>query len=270
MKQERLRIFASPGWTLFLDDGKLFASAGADEMYLLDTLDRSESERLLDGYRAGTLDELEAAAPSYAQTIGRLIQAGAVFRGSPTPLATLNLSALQCGELVTDWHSCMLAQEVSDTWTWTEEPKVSDLCLVFRAGATLASVAEATRDLGVPHLLVDISNQHTLSLGPLVKPGQTACLSCLAGKISRHWGDPPVPTEPQMSRQTQLVAALVVQQVRRFRQYGTCPELIERLWSFDLNSLECRFDCLLQLPWCPRCFPDSTVADPGSIPLPWA
>ena len=270
MTQDRLRIFASPGWTLFLDDGKLFASAGADEMYLLDALDRTESERLLDAYRTGTLDELEAAGPHHSQTIGRLIQAGALFRGSPAPLRTLKLSVLQCGEPVTDWHVHMLAQEGSGAWNWSGDATTSDLCLVVRAGASLASVAEATRGLRVPHLLIDIGNQHTLSLGPLVKAGQTACLSCLAGKISRHWGDPPVPRVPQMTRQTQLVAALVAQQVRRFQQYGTCPELIERLWSFDLNSLECRFDRLHQLPWCPRCFPDSTLADPGRIPLSWA
>jgi hypothetical protein len=264
----RTAIFASPGWTLFVDGGRLFASAGADEMYLLDALSAPEAECLLDGYRAGTLEELASEAACYAEAIDRLLKAGVVFRGTPTPQPLLKLAVVQCGVPAGDWQAALLAQE--ESWALTADADAADLCLVLRVDVGLGAVAEATRDLRVPHLLVDLGNQHTLSLGPLVKPGKTACLSCLAGKISRHWGDPPVPRQPQMGGQTQLVTALVAHQVRRFQRYGTCPELVERLWSFDLNTLEGRFDRLFQLPWCPRCFPDSTACDAGDMPLPWS
>jgi bacteriocin biosynthesis cyclodehydratase domain-containing protein len=263
-------LFASPQWTLFMDAGRLFASAGADEMYLLDSLDAAQAEKLLQACRSGDLDRIGDEDAAFAPIVAQLLEIGALFRGRRAPLARMALALRWSGAPLPGLQTGLLEQPGSETWAWTSADDEADLCLIVRTNGSLAQAAEAVADVRTPHLLVDLAYQHTLSLGPLVKRGQTACLACFAGRITRHWGDQPVPQSPGMLEHHRLAASLVALQVQRFQRFGTCPELIERLWSMDLNSLSSRFDALHRLPWCPQCFPDQAAMDGGRLPLPWA
>jgi bacteriocin biosynthesis cyclodehydratase domain-containing protein len=267
-------LFASPQWTLFMDAGRLFASAGADEMYLLDSLNATQAEKLLQAYRDGRLDRVGDEDPAFALIVAQLLDIGALFRGRSAPLARMTLALRWCGEPLSGFRTGLLEyfplkQQLLERQEMRPDEGEADLCLIVRTNGSLAQAAEVAADVQTPHLLVDLAYQHTLSLGPLVKRGQTACLACFAGRIIRHWGDQPVPQSPGMLEHHRLAASLTALQIQRFQRFGTCPELIERLWSMDLHSLSSRFDALHRLPWCPQCFPDQTAMDKGRLPLPW-
>src|SRR5919198_1421400 len=86
---------------------------------------------------------------------------------------------------------------------WDIAPS-ADVTLLVRTGGRLIDVPAM---VGI-HLFIDVSYHHTVSLGPLVFPGDSACVGCLSGRIGRYWGDPHPPRKPAMRRETRLVAAL--------------------------------------------------------------
>lgn len=262
-----LALYSSPEWTLFIDSGRLFASAGADEMYLIEALEGSQAQAFLDAWRDNALEQPGAAGEAFAPVIARLIEAGALFRGSSAAAPRLTLGLHWCGEPLPSFQSALFEESGSEAWSLVDED--ADLHLVVRANGSLAQAAEIAAGLQSPHLLVDVAYHHTLSLGPVVKRGQTACLACLAGRITRLWGDACPPRRPAMFERLRLAASLTALQVQKFQRFGTCPELIERLWSMDLNSMTSRFDALHRLPWCPQCFPGPANMDKGRVALPW-
>lgn len=237
-------------------------------MYLLEDLNETQAEKFLDAYKNGNFERISGEDVAYAKVVDQLLEAGVLFRGSSTPLPRLTLGVRWSGVPLPILQTALLEQTGANTWDWTTSPNDADLCLVVRTNGTLAQTAETTADLRVPHLFVDMAHNHTLSLGPIVKRGQTACLACMAARISRHWGDVPPPERPGITERHQFVAATLALQLQRFQRFGTCPELIERLWSIDIDSFSSRFDTLYRLPWCPQCFPDHNM-DEGRIALPW-
>jgi bacteriocin biosynthesis cyclodehydratase domain-containing protein len=261
-------LFACPQWTLFIENGHLFASAGGDETYLLDQLDGAQAEKFLTAYNSGDFERIGREDAVFAKAINHLMEAGALFRGRPAPLPRLTMAIRWSGTPLPALQAAIMEQTGADTWDWTSQDNDADLCLVVRTSGTLAQTSETAADLRIPHLLADLAHNHTLSLGPIVKRGQTACLACMAARISRHWGDMPPPERPEMTERHQFVAAMLALQLQRFQRFGTCPELIERLWSIDTDSFSSRFDTLHRLPWCPQCFPGQNM-DEGRIALPW-
>ncbi len=257
---------ADRSWTLVHDRGLLVLHAGADELFAIEDVSDAVAAELLALWsepvmRPGTLsqeagdvfEQLKAARivrnvvaprPQYAL--------GLRFAGMPdAALATALVAALPA--------EVKLAEDGAD----------ADLLLIVRTDGTLAQLTgDDYADLTTPHLLLDLAFGHTISLGPLVFAGQTACLACLAGRISHLWGDLEPPPRPRMTEHPGLAAGLAALAVGEILLRAG-RSLVNRTVAYDFAAHGVRSDSVYRLPMCPAC---STAggARRGSIELPWA
>jgi bacteriocin biosynthesis cyclodehydratase domain-containing protein len=111
-----------------------------------------------------------------------------------------------------------------------------------------------------------VAYHHTVSLGPLVVAGETACFACLAGRIGAAWGDPAPPERPAVLGGAGLAAALAVRELEAVA--GGDVRLANATAAYDLASHRVLVETLYRLPWCPICGDRS--APEGPIALPWA
>ncbi len=144
-----------------------------------------------------------------------------------------------------------------------------DLGVFVRTTSTYAQLLYAGdyRSVTVPHLLVDVAFHHTVSLGPLVFPGETACLACLEGRIATRWGDDSPPPEPRVATQYgAFVRELVALEVGRIARGDT--SLVNATIAWDVESRTVTKSQLLKVPLCPICA-RIAAQDNGSLLLPW-
>jgi bacteriocin biosynthesis cyclodehydratase domain-containing protein len=263
----------SPEWTLLLEADQLVASAGADELYLVDEVQPAEARAL---HRAFGDDTLAALPAAYDAILRKLERLGAIVRAQPVAGPRLRASVRSAGG--SDAAAAPVAAAIAaaieadaDGGLARVDEREAELVVWVRGAGTLfdAIGGEAYARLRTPHLFVDLAYHHTISIGPLVWPGETACLGCLTGRIRHTWGDPEPPPAPRASAHAGLAAALVLEQLREFRRSGSCPTLVERTVSLNPSTLETRSERVHRLPWCPFCFPAETPYGAGSFALPW-
>jgi hypothetical protein len=253
-----------------LESGRLVMLAGADELYLVDELDGALAARFHDAFQRDALDELARSEPSVATLLERLSVAGAVHRGLAAAPDLVRYGWLAIGESSTAFMARVDALASAHAGLVRAELEQASLVLVVRADASWRATLDRTQALEVPHVLVDLAYRSTVGLGPLVWPGSTACLGCFAGRITSAWGDPEPPPAPGATDHVELVAALVLEQLRTFQRTGSCDALVERALTLDVVSFQTRRDLVHRLPWCPRCFPAHEPHGSGSFALPWA
>ena len=106
-----------------------------------------------------------------------------------------------------------------------------------------------------------------LALGPFVVGGHTACIGCLAGRVSQRWGDPLPPEQPRAAGPigARIAAGMIMQQLV-LATAGRLP-LINATVAVDLDSLESTRSPCLRSASCPHCAP---IVTDGRITLPWA
>ncbi len=254
----------SPQWTLLLEEDQLVASAGADELYLVDEASPVEARALHGAWRSGQPGTFDALGAAFAPLLGKLEKLGALQRTRRPPGATLRF-ALRAPVAIGVALDALLETDLQHT-----DERDAELLVWVRASGTLMETLEPYATVRLPHLFVDLAYHHTISLGPLVWPGETACLGCLAGRIRHTWGDPEPPPAPEASTHVALAAALVREQLAEYRRLGSCPQLVERTVSFNVSTLATRTERVHRLPWCPWCFPGETPYGAGSFALPWA
>ena len=262
----------SPHARLTLDGEQLVVVFGADELYLFDELRPDEARALHEAWQRDALDALADGAPRdspLARALADLEGTGAIERRHARDVAVpLRVGIAFAGEPDAALADQLTRLIVSDKMLRSDSD--ADLTLFVRTTAALVEAAALSPPRA--HLLVDVGFAHTISIGPLVWPGETACLSCFAGRVRQAWGDPAPPPSPRALASRELVAALALVELRRFRELGDCPDLVARAVSLDLATLASRADRVHRLPWCPRCFP-STIEDTsygaGSFALPW-
>ncbi len=259
-------------WNLILENEQLIASAGADELYLIEELTPEQAQFFFDKYQEGNLESLQSSKDSkITQVFQQLIQAK-VFLVSTETTTPLVFSIQWLGEPHLKIESLLHTYTLENKkLALTKSYDKADLLLIIKQGGTLKENLDANyMSLSLPHLFVDVSFHHTVSMGPLVFPQKTACLSCYAGKIIQHWGDHPTPDRPQIQEQPELIAALIKTQLEIFQNMGTCPELIEATWAFDVERLSAQKDPVYRLPWCEICYPESATYGKGAFELPWS
>lgn len=254
----------NPAWTLLLEGDRLIASAGADSLFLIDELDAAAAHKLHDAWHGDRLDSLSDDAT--ARVLEQLRRMGALVPAQTTN-AKLRVAIQAHGAAAAIADALLRLIETAPQLTLVK--KDPELVLVIRASGQLAETATACAELKAPHLLLDVAYQRTLSLGPLVFPGETACLMCLTGRIARAWGDPAAPPAPHATTKSAFAAALLFEEAQRFRELGSCPQLVERTVFIDLESWATRSERVHRLPWCPRCFSDAQPYGTGAFALPW-
>ena len=79
-------------------------------------------------------------------------------------------------------------------------------------------------------------------------------------------GDANPPVEPLITKKTELVAAFILDRIEQYIIYGNCPDLINCVWNYNVNTYSSDYNKIYKLPWCPYC---GNSSDNPSIILPW-
>jgi len=252
------RLIAQPDWSLSYEEGIVVASGGADALFAIPDLDSEDANALLDAWRSGAIDPA-ALAPDARGAAFRLRDLG-VVRGEPQARVDLRLGLRFVGARLDGLVQAFVREEL------VEAEGEADLVVFVRTNAVLAEACGGDyASLQAPHLLLDLGFRHTVSLGPLVFPGETACLGCLVGRIAHYWGDARPPEHPAVQRHASLAAALLAHEVERFALGDF--RLVNETVALCLDRLETRRESVYRLPWCPVCRQEEERL--GSIPLPW-
>ena len=104
-----------------------------------------------------------------------------------------------------------------------------------------------------PHLFVDLTFHHIISIGPLVFPGATACLGCLQGRITIRWGDPAPPAQTKASTELKKIAGAVLElEIKKVFEEEDFF-LVNRVAVLDTTNRTWENNKLLRVPVCPYC-----------------
>lgn len=150
-----------------------------------------------------------------------------------------------------------------------KQTQTTDLLVIARVNSTYAKLLEKINyaDITTPHLFIDIAYHHTLSVGPLVFPGETACVACLQGRIGKRWGDEEPPQSPMVAQNyAGLVSELVKAELEKIKTGDT--SLTNKTVSWNFQDRLIRQDQLLKVPLCPICT-RNVDSRSGALVLPW-
>lgn len=274
MEKQTLIYERSPRWNMLIEDEKLLITKGADEIYLIEELSGEDAKNLFEAYKNGKIHETKANSTDekVLEVIAKLEKTGVIYKKSKGDVLSkpINFAVNWIGN-PNQKISHLLEQftKGSEQLQLQINSGVADLLVIIRTSAKLSEVMRDYEEIKIPHLFVDFAYDHTLSLGPLVFPSETACLGCFIGRITRNWGDAEPPQLPNISESYELIASLILEQVRTFQKMGSCPELIEKAWTLNLADLTTKTDNIFRLPWCPICYPEKPKEGLGSFELPW-
>jgi hypothetical protein len=254
-------LAVDPGWRAFAVDGGVELTAGADLAYLLPDLPAADAAFLVTLFGPTGDEPNERLVPdrvpdSVRQLIPRLRALGAL---RPTGLP--NHPDLAVCLVVLGAEPPALRATLTNAMSIVDTE--ADLVLVVRTTSTWQDVSAAAARFDRPHLFLDLAYHHCVSIGPLVVPGASACLGCLALRVTRRWGDRPPPDVPRGLADPALPAAIAAHFIRRI---GTGSlTLLERVVTCDLDDLTTTAEHVLPSAGCPIC-PQETV---GRVDLPW-
>lgn len=154
--------------------------------------------------------------------------------------------------------------------TTVEPDQTYDLALIVRINSSYSDLLENIDYHGMdkPHLLVELAFHHTASIGPLVFPGETACVACLQGRINTRWGDETPPRSPKAATDyKELVSELVATELDRIARSDTSLTNKTVNWNFQDRTITTAQ--LLKVPLCPLCA-QNKVDHSGALALPWS
>lgn len=242
----------SPAWRLTEQDGHVLVSGGADANYLIESPSREVATEVVRAYRAPAIDR-SSLSPDANRLVDMLVSARLVDLDLDGPERRVGVRFV--GE-----RDQALAAKLKSS------PEF-DLLLVVRTNGQLAALTDPYfMNLDRPHMLIDLAFNHVVSFGPLVVPAETACLSCLAGRVAAYWGDAAPPARPAMAGRTELIASLVAVHVEQ--AFEGRSHLINQTLAYDLEEHEVKRNRVYKLPHCPRC--GEADLNAGRLPLPWA
>lgn len=243
------RYRRDPAWAVRHQDDGLIVHGGADAVYLIPGVVANtwnELDFLRDGAafgRGGLSVEADAV-------VEQLLTVG-VVRREDTP-GNGGLRRVQItihGEADPGVVPAIQAALQSTGITIVDD--APDLHVIVRTGGRLAGMIEVTREWDGPHILLDLAYQHTVSLGPLVFPGDSACLGCLAGRIGSTWGDATAPPQPAALGHLPLGAALLASELVNIAGGGL--SLINRTVAYDVAAHRVEGAALYRVPGCAYC-----------------
>jgi hypothetical protein len=234
-----------PAWSITREGGTLRVRAGADHLFALEDVGEDVAAALL------TRPLFRPAIGAGADIFDQLVTLGAL-RPEISPAGDpLETSLVWAGDPVAGVADGVGPQLASARLS---ERRSVALVVYIRTTATLSATAElAAAGPPVPHLLVDAAYHHTVSLGPLVVPGDTSCLSCLVMRVSTAWGDEPPPPRPAASSSGRRLAAVVAAELDKVA--GGDTGLVNRTVALNLTTWRTTEGTLLKAPWCPACGP---------------
>lgn len=134
----------------------------------------------------------------------------------------------------------------------TEKP---DIVIIIRWQSKLENMANyilKPEFRGLPYIFFDTAYHHTLSIGPLVFPGETACLGCLYGRVAVRWGDAKPPETPSVIKDhDELISLSIIDELKRFMKGDT--SLVGKTVAWDFTQRSMTTETLLKVAVCPSC-----------------
>lgn len=142
----------------------------------------------------------------------------------------------------------------------------------------LAAINKAALADGRPWLITRLAGGKSW-LGPLFRPGETACWACLAQRIRanrqaesflarrRGGGSPIQPPLPLLPTTVATAAGLVTTEIVKWIAQGGNERLTNRLLTFDHLSLALEEHTVVRRPQCPHCGNPQLEASPRPIEL---
>jgi bacteriocin biosynthesis cyclodehydratase domain-containing protein len=258
---------ASEEWTLSYGAGHLLVSGGADELFALEDVREEVAGELQAAWAEGVLDP-GRLSPDAERILPHLLQLGAAVREvRPRPPKSVALGFVGRED---EAFAAALRDEAEGggrLWTLCGSP-TAELTLLVRTNARLVDAYPDGHHVPGCHLFLDAAFHHTISIGPVVFPGETACLGCLSGRIGRVWGDAQPPPRPAVQSNTRFLAAMAALELDKIA--GGDLGLVNATVTLDLHRYEVKRNALYRLPWCPACGDRDRGEAVGAIALPWA
>ncbi len=256
----------SKNWNVFVEGNKLFITKGADEIYYVDEDSDEQAIKIYDAYNNDSFDDI-LNDHAYDEIIEKLEKAGVIYKKKYTSTnKKIKLFVKYYGK-----PNENLKNEINSVISKKTNIKLvdklddSDLMLLIRINVPLKSLIEDYSRITIPHLLIDLGYSNNISIGPIVYE-DTACISCFIGRIVKSWGDSLPPVEPAVTNKVELISSFIIERIEQFINYGNCPDLINCVWNYNVNTYCSDYNKLYKLPWCPYC---SDNNDNSKIELPW-
>ncbi len=239
MKSQQLRYKLSPAWRVRQEGSVLRLHGGGDAKYEV-TLESEQPSLFAGEPRQFARKELSAADD---RVFEQLLAAGVV---EPVGRRQRALKVATIGDelpFALTPKSMTVAAVIAQ----------AEIVLVVRCTSTHGALIRRTSyyDIDRPHLYIDLAYHHTVSIGPLVYPGETACIGCLYGRLRERWGDEIPPRRPLAAESSDVVVALINDELRRFA--GGDTSLVGRTVAWDLAGRSTTTNTLLKSSACPRC-----------------
>lgn len=254
-------VSGDPGWRVFQQDGLLLATAGTDEVWLIDDVPGHVADELAACW-SDDPPVPSALSPEALMAVGQLRSLGAVRAavglegGFSVGVSTVGEPAANLAEALGGLRGLV-------------DASAADVVVFVRAGVSLQEYGAASAELvrrGVVHLAVDLAADHTVSLGPLVVPGHSGCVGCLVARVVWRWGDLVPPARPRAADASgALVVAGLVERQLQLLGSGVF-ELADRTVSIDLATLVSSSSPCLRTARCLLC---ADVLSDGRLALPW-
>ena len=253
-------------WNIFIEDNKLFITKGADEIYYFD---EATDEQVNDIYNAYSSDNWDALLSDhdYDEIIEKLEKVGVIYKKK----YTLNSKKVKLHIKYYGKPNADLKNEIINVISKKNNIKLvdkideSDLALLIRINVPHKNLLEDYSKMKKPHILIDLGYSNNISIGPIVYE-DTACLSCYIGRIAKNWGDSIPPVEPAVTNKVELISSFIIERIEQFIIYGNCPDLINSVWNYNVNTHCTNYNKIYKLPWCPHCNDNN---DNPKIELPW-
>jgi bacteriocin biosynthesis cyclodehydratase domain-containing protein len=258
------RLYApSREWRLIYDSGGLLVlSAGADRLYALEDVTEAAAAELISCWEHEEFNDGQLSVDG-RELLARLVECRLLEARTSGPV----------GRIVVRWageREAALEHRLTELLAGSDRlllvRDAAELVLVIRTTARLVDLYPGGQREAAPHLLLDLAYDHTISLGPLVLAGETACLGCLAGRINHFWGDPQPPPRPAILRAAPIAAALAVHELERIVDGDYT--IAGATFAYDLESRRTVAGAVYRLPWCPVCGDGGEST--GIAALPWA
>ncbi len=248
-------IRIDPGWAAEEDGEVVVVYAGADLLYEVQDLDAAQ-RRTVCSWFVGEPVVDEQLGDRHQAVVSLLTSVGAVRLDSPP--ATVSVQWV--GDIdpsIADRFISILNDLGVSVATPTRDISVDSdrLLVLIKTNVSMydcALVTDALVAAGQTHLFCDVGFDHTITIGPTVVPGRTACVRCLAERVGGRWNDTQPPAQPHaVPDGSQALAMLVGRALRRSETTGL--PFVNEVVTLDLDRLSTTHDRVFRNPWCSAC-----------------
>lgn len=253
MKKQLQSFRLNPSWSLSRENGGIAVSGGEDSLYYLDC-----PEPLATFLVSPPASFTREAMPDGSEVVfTQLLSADVITPVRKTKrTATLRVGIVSDSKPVSDE-----LQQHFDTRKFITNSSSLDVLVLTRTHTSFENFLKKVNyaSITTPHIFVDMAFQHTISLGPLVFPGDTPCIACLEGRLKTRWGDRTPPKEPTAKTMySNLAAELACLELDRFK--ANDMSLTFKTVAYDISARTTTINKLLTVPQCPYCSSDIAYA----------